>query len=55
MHTPGAQVSEFVHLAAKICMLGAGCTLNFEHWLLLSTKTNLNWCVCGQTVNDKVI
>ena len=27
MHTPGAQASKSVHPAAKMCTLGAGCTL----------------------------
>ena len=31
MHTPGAQGLKSVHLAAKLCTPGAGCTLNFEH------------------------
>ena len=31
MHTPGAQVLNSVHPAAKRCTQGAGCTLNFEH------------------------
>ena len=33
MHTPDAQVMKYMHLAAKVCTAGAGCTLNFKHWL----------------------
>ena len=32
MHLLGAQVQRPVHPASKMCTLGAGCTLNFEHW-----------------------
>ena len=33
MHMPDARVSKSMHPAAKMCTQGAGCTLNFEHWL----------------------
>ena len=35
MHLPGAQVLKPVHPATKTGTPGAGCTLNFEHWLPL--------------------
>ena len=34
MHTLGAHVSKPMHLAAKMCTQGAGCTLNFEHCMV---------------------
>ena len=42
MHTPGAQIDKtmhpailkYMHPTAKMCTQGAGCTLNFEHWVL---------------------
>ena len=38
VHSPGAQVSKCVHLAAKLCTPGAGCTLNFEHCNVMPTR-----------------
>ena len=35
MHTPGAQVSKYMNPAAKICTQGAGCTINFEHYIYI--------------------
>ena len=35
MHTLSAQVSKSMHPAAEMCTKGAGCSLNFEHCLLL--------------------
>ena len=35
MHTPGAQVLKYMHLAVKMCTQGAGCTLNFEHCIYM--------------------
>ena len=37
MHSPGAEVSKCVHPTAKLCTPGAGCTLNFEHCLVLNS------------------
>ena len=39
MHLPGAQVRKPVHPATKLCTLGAGCTLNFEHRLSRKKET----------------
>ena len=30
------QVPKYVHPATKMCTPGAGCTLNFEHWCILT-------------------
>ena len=38
MHLSGAQVVKAVHLATKMCSLGAGCTLNFEHCNILYAR-----------------
>ena len=48
MRTQGAQLSKFVHPAAKMCTPVAGCTLYFVHGCVLSFPIGekVSFCVC---------